>query len=87
MRAICRFAELDYLLEAIYCNSEFHAPLRGIIRQLPKITNTYKDKQNLKMQKNSSWQGMQRCDWSVKLSEYKLKRPKIMDTYKKINKI
>ena len=36
-----------------YCNSEFHAPCEAIIRQLPKIPDTYEDKQNLKMQKNA----------------------------------
>ena len=37
---MCRFAELDYLVEAIYCYSEFHASCEAIIRQLPKITDT-----------------------------------------------
>ena len=44
---MCRFAELDYLVEDIYCYSEFHAPCGAIIRQLPKITDTYGDVQNL----------------------------------------
>ena len=43
---IYRFAELDYLVEDIYCYSEFHAPCGAIIRQLPKITDTYGDVQN-----------------------------------------
>ena len=47
---MCRFAELDYLVEDIYCYSEFHAPCGAIIRQLPKITDTYEDIQNLKIQ-------------------------------------
>ena len=50
---ICRFAELDYLVEDIYCYSEFHAPCGAIIRQLPKITDTYEDVQNLKIQNNA----------------------------------
>ena len=47
------FAELDYLVEDIYCYSEFHAPCGAIIRQLPKITDTYGDVQNLKIQNNA----------------------------------
>ena len=31
---VYRFAELDYLVEDIYCYSEFHAPCGAIIRQL-----------------------------------------------------
>ena len=50
---IYRFAELDYLVEDIYCYSEFHAPCGAIIRQLPKITDTYGDVQNLKIQNNA----------------------------------
>ena len=50
---IYRFAELDYLVEDIYCYSEFHAPCGAIIRQLPKITDTYEDVQNLKIQNNA----------------------------------
>ena len=50
---MCRFAELDYLVEDIYCYSEFHAPCGAIIRQLPKITDTYEDIQNLKIQNNA----------------------------------
>ena len=38
---IYRFAELDYLVEDIYCYSEFHAPCGAIIRQLLKITDTF----------------------------------------------
>ena len=49
---IYRFAELDYLVQDIYCYSEFHAPCGAIIRQLPKITDTYGDVQNLKIQNN-----------------------------------
>ena len=37
---IVRFVELDYLVEDIYCYSEFHASCEAIIRQLPKITDT-----------------------------------------------
>ena len=37
---IYRFVELDYLVEDIYCYSEFHAPSGAIIRQLPKLTDT-----------------------------------------------
>ena len=37
---IYRFSESDYLVEDIYCYSEFHAPCEAIIRQLPKITDT-----------------------------------------------
>ena len=37
------FVELDYLVEDIYCYSEFHAPPRAIIRQLPKLTDTKDD--------------------------------------------
>ena len=47
------FAELDYLVEDIYCYSEFHAPCGAIIRQLLKITDTYEDIQNLKIQNNA----------------------------------
>ena len=43
---MCRFAELDYLVEDIYCYSEFHAPCGAIIRQLPKTTDAHEDKQN-----------------------------------------
>ena len=50
---MCRFAELDYLVEDIYCFSEFHAPCGAIIRQLLKITDTYEDIQNLKIQNNA----------------------------------
>ena len=50
---IYRFAELDYLVEDIYCYSEFHAPCGAIIRQLLKITDTYEDIQNLKIQNNA----------------------------------
>ena len=46
-------AELDYLVEDIYCYSEFHAPCGAIIRQLLKITDTYEDIQNLKIQNNA----------------------------------
>ena len=37
----------------IYCYSEFHAPCGAIIRQLLKITDTYEDIQNLKIQNNA----------------------------------
>ena len=57
-RAMCRFAELDYLVEDIYCYSEFHAPCGAIIRQLPKITDTYEDIRNLKIQNNAQWRDM-----------------------------
>ena len=50
---IYRFAELDYLVEDIYCYSEFHASCEAIIRQLPKITDTFEDIQNLKIQNNA----------------------------------
>ena len=50
---ICRDAELDYLVEDICCYSEFHAPCGAIIRQLLKITDTYEDIQNLKIQNNA----------------------------------
>ena len=50
---IYRFAELDYLVEDIYCYSKFHAPCGAIIRQLLKITDTYEDIQNLKIQNNA----------------------------------
>ena len=50
---IYRFAELDYLVEDIYCYSEFHAPCGAIIRQTLKITDTYEDIQNLKIQNNA----------------------------------
>ena len=51
---MCRFAELDSsLVEDIYCYSEFHAPCGALIRQLPKITDTYEGKQNLKVQNNT----------------------------------
>ena len=33
---IYRFVELDYLVEDIYCYSEFHAPCGAIIRQFQK---------------------------------------------------
>ena len=49
----CRFVELDYLVEDIYCYSEFHAPPGAIIRQLPKLTDTKDDVQNLKIQNNA----------------------------------
>ena len=49
----CRFVELDYLVKDIYCYSEFHAPSGAIIRQLPKLTNTKDDVQNLKIQNNA----------------------------------
>ena len=49
----CRFVELDYLVEDIYCYSEFHAPSGAIIRQLPKLTDTKDDVQNLKIQNNA----------------------------------
>ena len=52
-RNIYRFAELDYLVEDIYYYSEFHAPCGAIIRQLLKITDTYEDIQNLKIQNNA----------------------------------
>ena len=51
--AIYRFVELDYLVEDIYCYSEFHAPSGAIIRQLPKLTDTKDDVQNLKIQNNA----------------------------------
>ena len=60
---MCRLAELDYLVEDIYCYSEFHAPRGAIIRQLPKITDTYEDIQNLKIQNNTHWHDMLRYDW------------------------
>ena len=60
---MCRLEELDYLVEDIYCYSEFHAPSGAIIRQLPKITDTYEDIQNLKMQNNAHWRDMLRYDW------------------------
>ena len=47
------FAELDYLVKDIYCYSEFHAPSGAIIRQLPKLTDTKDDVQNLKIQNNA----------------------------------
>ena len=47
------FVELDYLVEDIYCYSEFHAPSGAIIRQLPKLTDTKDDVQNLKIQNNA----------------------------------
>ena len=49
----CRFVELDYLVEDIYCYSEFHAPSGAIIRQLPKLTDTKDYVQNLKIQNNA----------------------------------
>ena len=55
---IIRFAELDYSVEDIYCYSEFHALCGAIIRQLPKITDTYEDIQNLKIQNNAQWRDM-----------------------------
>ena len=50
---IYRFSELDYLVEDIYCYSEFHASCEAIIRQLSKITDTCEDIQNLKIQNNA----------------------------------
>ena len=50
---IYRFVELDYLDEDIYCYSEFHAPPGAIIKQLPKLTDTKDDVQNLKIQNNA----------------------------------
>ena len=50
---IYRFVELDYLVEDIYCYQEFHAPSGAIIRQLPKLTDTKDDVQNLKIQNNA----------------------------------
>ena len=50
---IFRFSELDYMVEDIYCYSEFHASYEAIIRQLSKITDTYEDIQNLKIQNNA----------------------------------
>ena len=35
----------------------------AIIRQLPKITDTYEDIQNLKIQNNAYWRDMQKYDW------------------------
>ena len=58
----CRFVELHYLVEDIYCYSEFHAPPCGaIIRQLPKLTDTKDDVQNLKIQNNAYWGDVQKC--------------------------
>ena len=37
------------MVEDIYCYSEFHAPSGAIIRQLPKLTDTKDDVQNLKI--------------------------------------
>ena len=50
---IYRFSELNYLVEDIYCYSEFHASCEAIIRQLSKITDTCEDIQNLKIQNNA----------------------------------
>ena len=61
----CRFVELDYLVEDIYCYSEFHAHHQA----MPKITDTKDDIQNLKIQNNAHWRDVQKCDW---LSEYVL---------------
>ena len=41
------------MVEDIYCYSEFHASYEAIIRQLSKITDTYEDIQNLKIQNNA----------------------------------
>ncbi|XP_068701137.1 uncharacterized protein [Montipora foliosa] len=54
--------KLDYLVEDIYCYSEFHAPCGEVIRQLPKISDTKDDIQNLKIQNNAYWRDMQKCD-------------------------
>ena len=63
MRNIYIYAELDYLVEDIYCYSEFHAPCGALIRQLPKITDTKDDIQNLTIQNNAYWRDMQKCNW------------------------
>ena len=63
---MCRFAELDYVVEDIYCYLEFHAPCGAIIWQLPKIRDTYEDIQNLKIQNNAYWRDMPKYDWSKK---------------------
>ena len=61
--SIYRFEELDYLVEDIYCYSEFHALCGAIIRQLPKLTGTKYDAQNWKIQNNAYWRDVQKCDW------------------------
>ena len=38
--------EIIHLVEDIYCYSEFHTPCWAVIRQLPKITDTYEDVQS-----------------------------------------
>ena len=37
---MCTFTVLDYLVEDIYCYSEFHGPSEAIITQQPNITDT-----------------------------------------------
>ena len=68
--SIYRFEELDYLVEDIYCYSEFHALCGAIIRQLPKITGTKYDAQNWKIQNNAYWRDVQKCDWLSQASTF-----------------
>ena len=56
------FAELDYLVEDIYCYSEFHASCKAI-RQLSKITDTWQYMQkycsSLSIEHFNSWWSLQ----------------------------